>query len=256
VAVPLTALGNPERRGPEPRRDRLARAARRRGRAGGPRGAEDRNPEPGRRDRDRRRPRVHRRHRGPALPRVRRRDGAGAVVVPPARERPREPDDVHGPRRPPIRGDRRGGRRHLARAEPHAVRLGARLRGEVASGLQLAVPIRQEVPMPSFRVSLGPALLAGALAVAPAAADDVHDQHQHARPEKLGTVSFPTSCAPAVQARFVRAVALLHSFWYEEAEKAFGEVAAADPSCAIAQWGVAMSLYHPIWSPPTAAELK
>jgi len=110
--------------------------------------------------------------------------------------------------------------------------------------------------MPSFRVSLGPALLAGALAVAPAAADDVHDQHQHARPEKLGTVSFPTSCAPAVQARFVRAVALLHSFWYEEAEKAFGEVAAADPSCAIAQWGVAMSLYHPIWSPPTAAELK
>jgi tetratricopeptide (TPR) repeat protein len=109
--------------------------------------------------------------------------------------------------------------------------------------------------MPSFRVALGAALVAGALA-APAAADDVHDQHQHPRPEKLGTVVFPTSCAPAVQARFVRAVALLHSFWYGESEKSFGVVAAADPSCAIAQWGVAMSLYHPIWAAPTAAELK
>src|SRR5438132_323968 len=115
--------------------------------------------------------------------------------------------------------------------------------------------IRQEVPMPSHRVSLGPVLLALALAAAPAAADD-QDQHHHPRPEKLGTVTFPTSCAPAVQARFVRAVALLHSFWYDEAEKAFGEVAAADPSCALAQWGVAMSLYHPIWAAPTPAELK
>ncbi len=104
------------------------------------------------------------------------------------------------------------------------------------------------------RSPLGPTLLAAILVAAGAAAVD--DQHQHPRPEKLGTVSFPTSCAPAVQARFGRAVALLHSFWYEEAEKAFNEVAAADPSCAIAQWGVAMSLYHPIWSPPAPAELK
>jgi len=109
--------------------------------------------------------------------------------------------------------------------------------------------------MPSHRVSLGPVLLALALAAAPAAADD-QDQHHHPRPEKLGTVTFPTSCAPAVQARFVRAVALLHSFWYDEAEKAFNEVAAADPGCAMAQWGVAMSLYHPIWAPPTPGELK
>jgi tetratricopeptide (TPR) repeat protein len=102
---------------------------------------------------------------------------------------------------------------------------------------------------------LGVALLASVLATAPAAADD-QEQHQHPRPEKLGTVVFPTSCAPAVQARFARAVALLHSFWYDEAEKAFGEVAAADPSCAMAQWGVAMSLYHPIWAAPTPAEVK
>jgi len=51
-------------------------------------------------------------------------------------------------------------------------------------------------------------------------------------------------------------VALLHSFWYDEAEKAFSAVAAAAPSCAMAQWGVAMSLYHPIWAAPTPAELE
>ena len=100
------------------------------------------------------------------------------------------------------------------------------------------------------------AVFASGLGAADVAADDKDHQHQHARPEKLGSVSFPTSCAPAVQAPFARAVALLHSFWYDEAEKAFGAVAAADPSCAMAQWGVAMSLYHPIWAAPTPAELK
>jgi tetratricopeptide (TPR) repeat protein len=105
------------------------------------------------------------------------------------------------------------------------------------------------------RSSLGMVLLAAALG-AGAAADEKDQPHRHARPEKLGTVHFPTSCAPAVQAGFARAVALLHSFWYDEAEKAFGEVAIADPSCAMAQWGVAMSLYHPIWAAPTPAEVK
>jgi Tetratricopeptide repeat len=106
------------------------------------------------------------------------------------------------------------------------------------------------------RSALGPALLAGTLVAAGAADEQDHQAHHHGRPEKLGTVRFPTSCAPAVQAPFARAVALLHSFWYDEAEKAFGEVSAADPSCAMAQWGVAMSLYHPIWAPPSPAELK
>ncbi|HET8644038.1 MAG TPA: hypothetical protein VFO85_01040, partial [Vicinamibacteria bacterium] len=100
---------------------------------------------------------------------------------------------------------------------------------------------------------LGAALLAGAL---PAAADEKGHQHAHARPEKLGTITFPTSCAATSQAPFTRAVALLHSFWYDEAEKAFTAIAAADPSCAMAHWGVAMSLYHPIWAPPTPAELE
>jgi tetratricopeptide (TPR) repeat protein len=68
--------------------------------------------------------------------------------------------------------------------------------------------------------------------------------------ERLGTVSFANSCSPAVQVSFNRAVALLHDFWYEEARKQFEEVYQADPSCAIAHWGAAMSEYHQIWSRP------
>lgn len=71
-----------------------------------------------------------------------------------------------------------------------------------------------------------------------------------------GTVDFPVSCAPAVQAEFTRGVALLHSFFYEEARRIFTGVAAKDPACAMAQWGIAMTWWHPIWTPPTAAEMS
>jgi tetratricopeptide (TPR) repeat protein len=82
-----------------------------------------------------------------------------------------------------------------------------------------------------------------------------HDHHAEGV-ERLGTVVFQTSCTPAAQAKFTRAVALLHSFWYEEAEKAFTEAANADPQCGMAWWGVAMSNYHPVWpSPYSPAEL-
>ncbi|HEX7787686.1 MAG TPA: hypothetical protein VF653_15825, partial [Methylomirabilota bacterium] len=73
--------------------------------------------------------------------------------------------------------------------------------------------------------------------------------------EKLGTVRFPVSCAPAVRADFERAVALLHSFWYEEAEKAFTAITTADATCAMGYWGIAMSVYHPLWQPPSPAML-
>ena len=73
-----------------------------------------------------------------------------------------------------------------------------------------------------------------------------HDDDKGGTPgrpaEKLGKVHFPNSCSPAVQERFLRGVALLHSFWYSEAEKTFQEVAADDPSCAIAAWGFASIL--------------
>lgn len=73
---------------------------------------------------------------------------------------------------------------------------------------------------------------------------------------KLGTVKFPTSCDQSVQKDFERAVAMLHSFWYDESEKAFSAVAAKDSECAMAYWGVAMSLHHPLWAPASAAVLE
>ena len=74
--------------------------------------------------------------------------------------------------------------------------------------------------------------------------------HALAANERLGTVSFAVSCAPSVQASFNRGVALLHDFWYPEAEWQFKEIAKADPNCAMAHWGVAMSAFHQIWSRP------
>src|SRR6266852_3012842 len=84
---------------------------------------------------------------------------------------------------------------------------------------------------------------------------DDHQHHEHMI-SGLGSVSFPTSCTPAAQAQFTRAVALLHSFGYEEARRAFLDTAASDPGCAMAHWGVAMTWYHQIWAPPPAADLE
>ena len=81
-------------------------------------------------------------------------------------------------------------------------------------------------------------------------------QHTHEPSEKLGQVNFTVSCNPQAQKQFNRAVAWLHSFEYEEAAKAFSEVTVTDPRCGMAYWGIAMSNYHPIWAPPTAAELQ
>jgi tetratricopeptide (TPR) repeat protein len=82
-----------------------------------------------------------------------------------------------------------------------------------------------------------------------------HDHHHdHAKAELLGRVHFPTSCKPAVQPTFDRAVALLYSFGYDEARRGFESVAAQDTACGMAHWGVAMTYYHPIWAAPTPAE--
>lgn len=65
---------------------------------------------------------------------------------------------------------------------------------------------------------------------------------------ELGTVDFPTSGAPAAQARFLSGVAALHSFFYDEAADLFREAQKADPGFALAYWGEAMTYNHPIWS--------
>ena len=68
-------------------------------------------------------------------------------------------------------------------------------------------------------------------------------------------VDFAVSCKPAAQPAFRHAVWTLHSFWYLESVKEFEAAAKADPGCAMAWWGVAMSNWHELWAPPTQAEL-
>jgi tetratricopeptide (TPR) repeat protein len=89
-------------------------------------------------------------------------------------------------------------------------------------------------------------------------ADDDKDHHHHEdlTATQLGTVTFPVSCAPDVQKPFERGVALLHSFWYEEAEKEFIQISSDDPQCVMAHWGVAMSLWHQLWNQPDAKVIQ
>lgn len=97
-------------------------------------------------------------------------------------------------------------------------------------------------------------LLFCALLARAARAQEEH--HHHGGTETLGEVHFPVSCKAEVQPAFTRAVALLHSFAYEDARNTFAGVAAQDPECGMAQWGIAMTWYHPIWAPPQPAELS
>jgi len=85
-----------------------------------------------------------------------------------------------------------------------------------------------------------------------AIADDEKDHHHHEdlTETQLGTVHFPISCSASVEKPFARGVALLHSFWYEEAEKEFIDIAKDDPRCAMAHWGIAMSIWHQLWNEP------
>ena len=91
--------------------------------------------------------------------------------------------------------------------------------------------------MPSLRTLPFVALIV-ACAAAPLAAQK----------DRLGTISFPNSGAKAVQRPFIRGVLLLHSFEYEDAAQAFREAQRADPGFALAYWGEAMTLTHPVWN--------
>ena len=72
----------------------------------------------------------------------------------------------------------------------------------------------------------------------------------------VGRVHFPITATPAAQAQFDRAVAMLHSFWYEELDREFGKVLELDPGCAMGYWGLAMGRWHPLWEPPEANALS
>ena len=88
-----------------------------------------------------------------------------------------------------------------------------------------------------------------------AVADEGH-HHEELTQDQLGTVHFPVSCAPDVQKSFEKSVALLHSFWYEESEKAFQEIQKQDRKCAMAYWGEGMSAWHQLWDHPDAARIE
>jgi len=102
------------------------------------------------------------------------------------------------------------------------------------------------------------ASLSAALFLALAALIDADTGHQHKEgdPTKLGKVHFPISCSAASQKKFDVALAMLHSFWYSKSEKAFSEIAAADPRCAMAHWGAAMSRFHQIWYAPPPEDFR
>ncbi|MGB6877765.1 MAG: hypothetical protein WBD87_17210 [Candidatus Acidiferrales bacterium] len=106
----------------------------------------------------------------------------------------------------------------------------------------------------TFAVAIAAAaFLLGSFSVAPTSAAP---KAKHAQGERLGSVSFPISCTPDAQKTFNAGVALLHSFQYQEAEQTFSQVAQQDPTCAMAYWGKAMSLYHQLWDWPSDDTLK
>jgi tetratricopeptide (TPR) repeat protein len=76
-------------------------------------------------------------------------------------------------------------------------------------------------------------------------------------PEKqFGSVDFELSCSKEIRDNFNLAVALLHSFEYDESEKVFAKIIDKEPGCAMAYWGVAMCNNHALWAPPSQAELE
>src|SRR5213080_3101787 len=96
--------------------------------------------------------------------------------------------------------------------------------------------------------------LAALVVAVPLAAQAPGEHDGHA--QQLGRVRFATSCDAAAGTEVERGVAYLHSFWYEKAAETFAAAAAADSGCAMAFWGQAMSVLHPLWTPPSSADAR
>jgi tetratricopeptide (TPR) repeat protein len=94
----------------------------------------------------------------------------------------------------------------------------------------------------SIAVAIGGTLAAALLAVPSTFSQEETDQ-------RLGTVHFATSCSETAQRRFDRGMRYQHSFWYRQSKEIFEDVLKADPECAIAYWGIALSL---LWNPHAA----
>jgi hypothetical protein len=100
----------------------------------------------------------------------------------------------------------------------------------------------------SSAAAIAAMVVAGLPFAAPSLGQDATDQ-------RLGTVHFQTSCNPTAQARFNRGMRYQHSFWYRSSQEIFEEVLKADPECAIAYWGIALSLLWNPHVPPPATNL-
>jgi tetratricopeptide (TPR) repeat protein len=98
-------------------------------------------------------------------------------------------------------------------------------------------------------------LSTSAFADDPHAGENPHAGH-HLGMDKVGTVFFDVSCTAPARRAFPHAVALLHSFAYEEALAEFTAIATQDPKCAMAYWGQAMTWWRPLWYLPDATALQ
>lgn len=94
-------------------------------------------------------------------------------------------------------------------------------------------------------------IIASAIALASPPAEGGHDHGP-----QLGQLTFQSTCNPSAQALLEQGLGWLHSFEYAPAEQAFADASKADPRCPMAHWGIAMSNYHPLWAPPSPAELE
>ena len=101
----------------------------------------------------------------------------------------------------------------------------------------------------SFALAIGATLAAGFSAAPPAFGQQDTDQ-------RLGSVHFATSCNETAQRRFDRGMRYQHSFWYSSSREIFEDTLKADPECAIAYWGIALSLLNnPFIGAPPASNL-
>jgi hypothetical protein len=99
------------------------------------------------------------------------------------------------------------------------------------------------------RISMG--VIAAALLALP-----FQEARADTPPKVVEQVDFVISCGQTSQTAFKHAVWTLHSFWYPEALKEFTAIAADEPGCAMAYWGIAMSHWYPLWYPPPPAALE
>src|SRR5581483_5047013 len=148
-------------------------------------------------------------------------------------------------------GDRPGSNCELAKRRPSAHPAGHRP-GQSRPRESRRLPDHPKEAIMTARFSHAPALrhgLALALGVSvlgvPARAAG-HDAH-HGGNAPLGRVDFPVSCSKEAQNAFTRAVALLHHMTYPQAEEAFIAITNTEPQCAMAHWGIAMTLFQPLW---------